>query len=102
MTGAGVTFIEPPSGPSSAAPNGRHGDGQNGATVTAIGPVTTPVRKAPRTAPAKRQPGATTTAIRVAKAAAKMPDASVAAIAKKAGVSESTARRHMPATEPPA
>ncbi len=37
---------------------------------------------------------------KVAKAAAKMPGATVAAIAAKAGVSESTARRYLPADRP--
>lgn len=42
-----------------------------------------------------------TSAVKVAKVAAKMPAATVAEIAAKAGVSESTARRHMPAPAEP-
>jgi len=58
------------------------------------GPVTVvSVKKAP----AKRVTPRPASAEKVARAAAKHPDASVAEIAKKAGVSVSTARRHLPA-----
>ncbi len=62
-------------------------------TTRRAAPAATP---APRTA-AKRVARKPASAEKVAKAAAKMPGASVAAIAAKAGVSESTARRHLPA-----
>lgn len=52
-----------------------------------------PVKKAP----AKRVTPRPASAEKVAKVAAKMPGAPVAEIAKKAGVSVSTARRHLPA-----
>ncbi|WP_433301045.1 DUF2637 domain-containing protein [Actinoplanes sp. CA-030573] len=48
-------------------------------------------------APAKRVTPRPASAEKVARAAAKLPGASVAEIAKKAGVSVSTARRHLPA-----
>jgi hypothetical protein len=73
-------------------------------TVTAPEPTpapaadTTPAVKAvAKPAPAKRVVRQPASAEKVAKAAAKMPGATVAAIAAKAGVSESTARRHLPA-----
>lgn len=47
---------------------------------------------------AKRVTPRPVSAEKVAKAAAKLPGATVAEIAKKAGVSVSTARRHLPAT----
>lgn len=51
------------------------------------------------TKPAKRaRPKALTNAEKVARVAAKLPGATVAQIAAKAGVSESTVRRHMPDT----
>ncbi|MFF5295011.1 DUF2637 domain-containing protein [Paractinoplanes globisporus] len=52
-----------------------------------------PVKKAP----AKRVTPRPASADKVAKAAAKHPGATIAEIAKKAGVSVSTARRHLPA-----
>jgi hypothetical protein len=61
------------------------------ATPTAT-PPTEPAR--PRVV---RRPAS---AEKVAKAATKMPGATVAAIAAKAGVSESTARRYLPAAQP--
>ncbi|RZU48859.1 hypothetical protein EV385_0588 [Krasilnikovia cinnamomea] len=69
-------------------------------TVTAPAPTPDPaahVTKPVKAAPAKRVTRKPASAEKVARAAAKMPGASVAAIAAKAGVSESTARRHMPA-----
>ncbi|MEV0396862.1 hypothetical protein [Polymorphospora rubra] len=60
-------------------------------TVPAVD-VTPPVKATP----AKRVTRKPASAEKVAKAAAKMPGATVAAIAAKAGVSESTARRHLP------
>lgn len=57
-----------------------------------------PAPAAPVTkAPAKRVTPRPASAEKVARAAAKLPGASVAEIAKKAGVSVSTARRHLPA-----
>jgi hypothetical protein len=70
-----------------------------------------PAAEPPATKPAPRpavKTGRTQTprrpasAAKVAKAAARMPGASVAAIAAKAGVSESTARRHLTAADRPA
>jgi hypothetical protein len=53
----------------------------------------------PTTRPARQQVARRpASADKVAKAAAKMPGATVAAIAAKAGVSESTARRYLPTT----
>ncbi len=69
------------------------------ATVTAPEPPTAPVVEAtPAATPAaaKRVTRKPASADRVARAAAKMPGATVAQIAAKAGVSESTARRHLP------
>ncbi|WP_433299670.1 DUF2637 domain-containing protein [Actinoplanes sp. CA-030573] len=57
-------------------------------------PVAEPVAVTPRP---KRVTPRPASADKVAKAAAKLPGASVAQIAKKAGVSVSTARRHLPA-----
>ena len=65
----------------------RHRVAWNGCDVTLTVTTTGPKRVTPRPASAQR----------VAKAAAKMPGATVAQIAAKAGVSESTARRHLPA-----
>lgn len=58
-----------------------------------VSPNTKPTRAHVRRRPAS--------ADKVAKAAAKMPGATVAAIAAKAGVSESTARRHLPVPDAP-
>jgi hypothetical protein len=67
------------------------------ATATPVGDATeTPAVPAKRT-PAKRVTRKPVSAERVAKAAAKLPGASVAAIAAKAEVSETTARRHLAA-----
>ncbi len=64
-------------------------------------PVDATPNTTPDTAPVRprviRRPAS---ADKVAKAAAKMPGATVAAIAAKAGVSESTARRYLPADRP--
>jgi hypothetical protein len=72
------------------------------ATVTApevpalpVADVTPPPVPAVKRAPAKRVTRKPASAEKVAKAAAKLPGASVAAIAAKADVSESTARRHL-------
>ncbi|MFB9238673.1 DUF2637 domain-containing protein [Plantactinospora siamensis] len=69
--------------------------------ATPIGPV--PVPDAPADAveqvtarTTRRQPRALTSAQKVAKAAAKLPDGTVAQIAARAGVSPSTVRRHLP------
>ncbi|GAB2626303.1 hypothetical protein GCM10027087_81290 [Paractinoplanes abujensis] len=60
-------------------------------------PASTPEPAQPvKKAPAKRVTPRPASADKVAKAAAKLPGASVAEIAKKAGVSISTARRHLP------
>ncbi len=70
-------------------------------TVTAADPAPVPVADttpAAEPAPATRVTRRPASAEKVAKAAAKMPGATVAQIAAKAGVSESTARRHLPAT----
>jgi hypothetical protein len=61
-------------------------------------PVITPVGAAEKT-PAKRVTPRPASAEKVAKAAAKLPGAPVAQIAAKAGVSESTARRYLPAPD---
>jgi len=64
-----------------------------------LAPVTEPEPAAERPvtkAPAKRVTPRPASAEKVARAAAKSPGASVAEIAKKAGVSVSTARRHLP------
>jgi hypothetical protein len=69
-------------------------------TVTAPRPQPAPVvdaAPAAKSTPAKRVTRKPASAEKVAKAAAKMPGATVAEIAAKAGVSESTARRYMPA-----
>jgi hypothetical protein len=55
-------------------------------------PAPAPAAKPARPRTSRRPPSAD----KVAKAAAKMPGATVAAIAARAGVSESTARRHLP------
>jgi hypothetical protein len=78
------------------------------AVPPAVEPVTEPEPIAPTVEPApvfapvtKERPKRVTprpaSAAKVAKAAARMPDASTAEIAKKAGVSPSTARRHLAA-----
>ena len=64
------------------------------APVTVAEPAQVPAVK---TSPAKRVTPRPASAEKVAKAAAKMPGATVAEIAAKAGVSVSTARRHLPA-----
>ncbi|MFI1994972.1 DUF2637 domain-containing protein [Actinoplanes sp. NPDC020271] len=64
------------------------------APVTVAEPAPVPTVK---TSPAKRVTPRPASAEKVAKAAAKMPGATVAEIAAKAGVSVSTARRHLPA-----
>ncbi len=78
------------------------------ATVTAPEPVAEPTADvtpspapAVKRAPAKRVTRKPASAEKVAKAAAKLPGASVAAIAAKADVSESTARRHLAAMTSP-
>jgi hypothetical protein len=74
-------------------------------TVTPPAEVPAPVPVQPRPAPASARPKVTRrppSADKVAKAAAKLPGASVAQVAAKAGVSESTARRYMPADRPAA
>lgn len=58
-------------------------------STTSPADVTPPVKRA--------RPKALTTAEKVTRAATKLPTGTVAEIAAKAGVSESTARRHMPA-----
>ncbi len=73
--------------PSAAAPS----------TVDATDDPTRPVVRAPReSAPQRRS-----TAAKIGRLAARMPDASAATIAAGAGVSESTARRHLAATRAP-
>lgn len=72
-----------------------------------IGPVpdlVTPPPTEPDVKPAvsRPRPRSLTTADKVARAAAKMPGATPAQIAAKAGVSESTARRYMPPLPPAA
>jgi hypothetical protein len=61
---------------------------------TQVAPTPVPVVKK---APVKRVTPRPASAVKVAKVAAKMPGASAAAIAAKAGVSPSTARRHLAA-----
>lgn len=65
-------------------------------------PATPVVTTVPDAKPRATRPRAKslTTAAKVEKAAAKMPDAKPAQIAAKAGVSETTARRYMPAPAP--
>jgi hypothetical protein len=63
---------------------------------TAVEPPSEPT-PAVKKAPARRVTPRPASADKVAKAAAKLPGATVAEIAKKAGVSVSTARRHLPA-----
>jgi hypothetical protein len=58
-------------------------------------PVTPPVKSSPARADRPRSSHRPPSADKVAKAAAKMPDATAAQIAAKAGVSEATARRHL-------
>lgn len=68
-----------------------------------IGPVTAPPAEPdakPRTS--RPRPKSLTSAQKVARAAAKLPAATVAQIAAKAGVSESTARRYLPSPTEPA
>ncbi|MBM0232892.1 DUF2637 domain-containing protein [Micromonospora sp. STR1_7] len=67
-----------------------------------IGPVTPPpalTAAKPRTS--RPRPRSTTSAEKVARAAAKLPAGTLAQIAAKAGVSESTARRHLPSPTTP-
>ncbi|GAB1695040.1 DUF2637 domain-containing protein [Krasilnikovia sp. M28-CT-15] len=74
------------------------------ATVTATNPAPGPAADATnpvKAATAKRVTRKPASADKVARAAAKLPGASVAAIAAKAGVSESTARRHLPTPDAP-
>jgi hypothetical protein len=64
-----------------------------------IGPERAPERAADAKPPVTRtRPRTLTSAAKVAKAAAKLPVGTVAQVAAKAGVSESTARRYMPVT----
>jgi hypothetical protein len=75
--------------PANVAPESPSNDGPDDGHTS----VTAPVKRAPRRKPT----GTPKAGTRVHRAAAKMPGAPAAQIAKKAGVSESTARRHLAA-----
>ncbi|WP_446218295.1 DUF2637 domain-containing protein [Micromonospora sp. IBHARD004] len=67
-----------------------------------IGPVTPPPPPVDAKPAAKRtRPRSLTSAEKVARAAAKLPAGTVAQVAAKAGVSESTARRYLPSPTAP-
>jgi len=65
--------------------------------VSAVPVIDAPTAPAVKKTPAKRVTPRPASAVKVAKVAAKMPGAPVAQIAAKAGVSPSTARRHLAA-----
>ncbi|MBQ0902687.1 DUF2637 domain-containing protein [Micromonospora sp. U21] len=67
-----------------------------------IGPVASPpVEPDAKPAVTRTRPRSLTSAQKVAKAAAKLPTGTVAQVAAKAGVSESTARRYLPSPTGP-
>ncbi|MEU8391519.1 DUF2637 domain-containing protein [Micromonospora sp. NPDC048843] len=69
---------------------------------TPIGPMPAPTPPADAKPRASRpRPRSTTSAEKVARAAAKLPTGTLAQIAAKAGVSESTARRYLPSATAP-
>jgi hypothetical protein len=79
---------------------GRRADAEPVADVTPApdaSPASADATPAVKPRASRARPKSLTSADKVARAAAKMPGATVAQIAAKAGVSESTARRYLPA-----